>query len=433
MVSAGLVAVLVACSKKSASGSGSGGTPEEDRGGTTTGTTIALAGNAYITQKPSGATESITANGLANWTNTETVCRGYFRLSRTGPLALGLRLKVPDGSSVINVSVGGKTFKLTVSNSSFQNIAVGTVNITDTGYVKIDLQGVSKTGGYFADVSDFIVSGAATNAGMVYASDAANYYWSRRGPSAHLGYTPPAGTNAEWFYNELTVPVGEDAIGSYFMSNGFTGGYFGIQVNSATERRVLFSVWDGDDTPTGKTTLVRKGAGVVDNAFGGEGTGGQSYLVYNWQAGATYKFLTQAKPDGAGNTVYASWFMAPDGNGWRFMAAWKRPKTSGYLTGLYSFIENFLDNNGWMGRKASYNNQWVRSAEGAWMELTRAKFTVDATARAKQRMDHAGGLDANGQFYLRNCGFFSAYTAPDQFFDRTPTGVQPAVNFSTLP
>ena len=40
-----------------------------------------------------------------------------------------------------------------------------------------------------------------------------------------MGYTVPA--NTEYFYNEVTVPLGEDKIGSYFMSNGFNGGYFG--------------------------------------------------------------------------------------------------------------------------------------------------------------------------------------------------------------
>jgi hypothetical protein len=51
-------------------------------------------------------------------------------------------------------------------------------------------------------------------------------------------------------------------------------------------------VWDADNGA--KTTLVSKGAGVVDNSFGGEGTGGQSYLVYNWIAGNTYRFITRA-------------------------------------------------------------------------------------------------------------------------------------------
>jgi hypothetical protein len=46
------------------------------------------------------------------------------------------------------------------------------------GYVKVDLQGVSKDGGYFGDVSALKVTTTAT---INYANDAANYYWSRRG------------------------------------------------------------------------------------------------------------------------------------------------------------------------------------------------------------------------------------------------------------
>ena len=38
--------------------------------------------------------------------------------------------------------------------------------------------------------------------------------------------------------------------------------------------------------------------------FGNEGSGGQSYLVFLWQADTTYRFLTEVKPDGSGNTVY---------------------------------------------------------------------------------------------------------------------------------
>jgi hypothetical protein len=62
--------------------------------------------------------------------------------------------------------------------------------------------------------------------------------WGRRGPSVHLNYQIQKAQKFVVFYNELTIL--EDPIGSYFMANGFKEGYFGIQVNSKTERRVLF-------------------------------------------------------------------------------------------------------------------------------------------------------------------------------------------------
>lgn len=387
---------------------------------------IPLGGNAFITQPVLGGSEEITNNGLGNWTNANTVTSVYFRLGKPGTLTLSIRAKVPSGKSTISVSANGSTYTKTLTGINYKTYPVGTLQITNTGYYKVDLKGISKTGNFFADVSDLMISGTATKSDVVFANDAENFYWSRRGPSVHLGYTAPEKT--EWFYNEITVPAGEDKIGSYFMSNGFNEGYFGIQVNSTTERRVLFSVWDPD---AGKTTLVRKGSGVVTNTFGGEGTGGQSYLLYNWNAGTTYKFLTQGKPDGQGNTLFSSWFFTPESGSWRFMATWKRPNTSTYLSGIYSFLENFMDENGWQSRKAYYNNQWARTADGTWTEILTAQLTADGTAHNGQRKDYAGGIE-NGQFYLKNGGFFSQFVNYDSYFTRKPTGKRPAVDVDKL-
>jgi hypothetical protein len=393
-----------------------------------TGIAVPLAGNAYITKGVSGGTESINESGLTNWTSADAVCSGYFKVEQSGELQVALRLKV-SGTSKLKVSINGTPFELTVTNSGYDNIAAGKVTLTKAGYVKVDLQGISKTGAAFAEVSDLIVYGPVSFAGVKFANDPANFYWSRRGPSVHLGYTAPAGTNTEWFYNEMTVPVGEDNIGSYFMSNGFGEGYFGIQVNSTTERRVLFSVWD---PAVGKTTLVKKGANVVTNTFGGEGTGGQSYLLYNWSPGVTYKFLTQGKPDGNGNTIYSSWFYATEQSQWLFIATWLRPNTSKYLTGLHSFLENFIDRNGWMGRKVYYDHQWARSSDGNWAELTTARFTGDATASNQQRFDYAGGAE-NDRFYLRMGGYFDNPVATNQQFNRPAKSITPVIDLSLLP
>jgi len=388
--------------------------------------TVALAGNAFITSAPAGAEEVVNDGGLANWSNPGTVTSAYFRMASAGSVTLGLDARLAgSNNSTIRVTVNGKPFLVKLTANGSGTYQVGTVNVAAPGYVKVDLQGVSKDGGYFGDVSALRVT---TSAAINYADDAANYYWSRRGPSVHMGYTTPA--NTEYFYNEVTVPAGQDPEGSYYMANGFGQGYFGIQVKSPSERWVLFSVWDADGG--GKTTLVRKGAGVVDNGFGGEGTGGQSYLSYNWISGNTYRFITRARPDGADATDYSAWFYAPELGVWRFIATWKRPATTTYLTGAYSFLENFIDTKAYTGRRVSFGNQWSRNVSGAWSEVTTARFTGDATVTNAQRMDYAGGLD-NGQFYLRNGGFFAGYVPVDQSFTRAATGRQPAVDVTTLP
>lgn len=394
-------------------------------------TAVPLEGNGFITQPAAGGSEAIVAGGLVNWKNTSSVVSTYFKLGQIGKLNLAIKASVVTGTSVVKLTVNGTSFNVTLKGNTPVVFPAGSVDITTSGYVKVDLQGVSKEGNTFAEVSDIMIGGTAASSALQYASVSADnqFYWSRRGPSVHLNYTTPAG-NIEWLYNEVTVPAGQDNIGSYYMSNGFNGGYFGIQVKSETVRWVLFSVWDADSGA--KTVLTGKGADVTDGNFGGEGTGGQSYLVYNWKAGTTYKFLTQIKPDGAGNTNYSSWLYVPELSKWKYIATFKRPATSTYVGGLNSFLENFDVDKGYTGRKALYNNMWVRNTAGVWTEISTAKFDTDPTGGTEQRMDFKGGVE-NGQFFLQNGGFFNDFVTNNTSFTRTPTGQQPTVDLSALP
>ncbi len=393
--------------------------------------TVPLGGNAFITQPSSSANELINDTGLHNWNSSQAVISVYFDVKQGGNLSLALAGSLAGASSsTVKVTVAGQSHLVNLSSTSAGPFDAGTFTVSQPGYVKVDLQGVTTNGGYYGDISGLQIGGSATAAGTVFANDASNYYWSRRGPSVHLGFTAPAST--EYFYSEVNVPVGQDPIGSYFMANGFNVGYFGMQVNSATERRVLFSVWDPPSG--GSTTLVRKGANVVTNGFGGEGTGGQSYLVYPWVAGHTYRFLTRAQPDGNGNTQYTSWFSdAATPATWNLIATWQYPGTSAYLTGLYSFLECFDPERGWIGRRATYGNEWARPAGGTWTELTSAYYDTDPTGLNQQRLDFAGGLSGSNAFYLRNDGFFTPPVASGQTFVRAANGTPPNIDFNTLP
>lgn len=97
-------------------------------------------------------------------------------------------------------------------------------------------------------------------------------------------------------------------------------------------------------------------------------------------------------------------FIRPEENEWKLIATFQRPFTDSYLTNLYSFLENFYTETGNVERMAYYKNQWICDSENIWHELTKAKFTADATARKNARMDFSGGIK-EGEFYLKNCGF----------------------------
>ena len=223
------------------------------------------------------------------------------------------------------------------------------------------------------------------------------------------------------------------------MANGFGEGYFGIQVNSATERRILFSVWSPykTDKPSEipedqKIILLKKGNDVHGGAFGNEGSGGQSYRIYHWKSGTTYRFLLKGIPSENNSTDYSAYFYAPEIGKWELIASFRRPKTTTYLKRPHSFLENFIPQNGNLTRMAYYSNQWVYNTSGQWIELTRAKFTADATARKEARLDYAGGSEGD-KFYLKNCGFFDEKTLIDSSFSRTGKGQKPQIDFTSLP
>jgi hypothetical protein len=201
---------------------------------------------------------------------------------------------------------------------------------------------------------------------------------------------------------------------------------------------MLFSVWSPykTDNPGSipeeyRIIMLKKGAGVITKEFGNEGSGGQSYLKFDWKSGNTYRFLLKGQPSVNNSTDYTAYFYAPEAGKWELIASFRRPKTNNYLKSLYSFLENFMPETGNITRKGYYTNQWIMDTKGTWYELSDVKFTADATARKESRLDYSGGVE-NGSFFLRNCGFFSDKTNMDQLFTRPRTGIHPQIDLSGL-
>ncbi len=397
---------------------------------------VPIGGNSWIEK---GKTEKITEAGLTRWTSPELVLQSYVKFAKTGKINISLKASSPTGKSKIRVSFLGKSKETEITGPE-KEYHLGAWDVTKTGYLQFTVQGISKSGTEFGQLNEWILSGDAANETAFVKNNQDNFfYWGRRGPSVHLNYPLPADEQIEWFYNEVTVPEKEDVAGSYFMANGFGEGYFGMQVNSATERRVLFSVWSPFHTDDPKSIpkdkqimMLKKGTDVHTGEFGNEGSGGQSYLKYNWKAGNTYKFLLQGKPSGDSTTTYTAYFFAPELAQWKLIASFKRPKTQTYLKKFHSFLENFIPETGDKGRQVYFGNQWVRNTAGKWTELNQAKFTADATARKGYRLDYAGGKEKN-YFFLKNCGFFNELTTINETFMRELTGQKPNIDFNLLP
>ncbi|WP_074241562.1 DUF3472 domain-containing protein [Chitinophaga niabensis] len=367
-------------------------------------------------------------NGVVKWTDSTNAVNFYFHTSHPGSLKLALQAK-SDAPAKIRVTLNGVEKIISIPNGTdYTSIPVLQTKLKDTGFYTISLKGLEKQGAVYADVKSVTLEGSATKDIQFNPKS-----W-RRSASVHLGYTVPDDKKVEWFYGEITVPEGQDKLGTYFMSCGFHRGYFGMQVNGPQERRIIFSVWDSGKEPDSRdkvkyedqVTLTAKGDSVVASGFGGEGTGGHSHWVYNWKAGETYRFLMHAVPFGT-NTQYTAYFYVPEHKEWKLIASFRAPKDGKYMGHLYSFLENFSFENGYLHRKGYFGNHWVKTNTGEWIELTKARFTNDATAKAKDRLDFGGGSE-NGMFYLWTAGFIPANAKLGDIFERPALGKHPEID-----
>ncbi|WP_134090823.1 DUF3472 domain-containing protein [Olivibacter sp. XZL3] len=397
---------------------------------------VPIAGNSWQTGDSDGQ-DLISEKGVKRWDDVDKGFKTYVRVGRAGTLSVWLNALV-DEPSRLTATIAGITKEVNLPTKGDTMFHLGNWHIRDTGYLSIDLKGKPV---HLTDIAFLGLTGTAVSerTHFVKNNEGNFFYWGRRGPSTHLNYQVPEEKDIAYYYNEVTVPAGNDVVGSYFMADGFTGGYFGMQVNSSTERRILFSVWSPFQTddpkaipPDHQIKLIKKGEGVHTGEFGNEGAGGQSYFKFAWKAGATYKFLLKGEPVENNYTNYTAWFFAPEVGQWKLIASFSRPQTSSWLKGFHSFLENFSPRQGIYERKVYFGNQWVCDREGNWYEIDKARFSADNTARVGYRMDYSGGSEQK-KFFLRNFGFFNDYTPIGTVFHRTTGGVKPTIEFNELP
>lgn len=372
-------------------------------------------------------------NGLHRWTDASKQVQYFFYVRKAGKLTISIEAKNAEEGTILALNIANKNFQVKVPESSkFRKLEAGSISIKDSGFYALTISVIKRSRNTIADIRSVQLSGSAS-AGIHF-----NPKPRRNAASVHLRYPLPDSAKAIAFYNEITIPKGFDHLHSYYMACGFARGYFGIQVNSETERRVIFSVWDAGkeavdrkNVPdSNKVQLLAKGEEVFADGFGNEGTGGHSHWVYPWQTGQTYKLLVTALTDSASQTtIYTGYFFVPELQKWKLIASFKAPKDGQFLRNLYSFSENFVGVNGHLQRKAFFGNQWIQKENGQWMELTKSSFSYDATGKAGDRIDYGAGV-SDGKFYLWNGGFQRATAAYGDLFTRQATGQKPLIDWN---
>ncbi len=364
------------------------------------------------------------SKGITGWSDPAEKIAWFGDVKTAGKVTASLSLTLKkDAVSKLRLDVAGASREVTATGTGAeQTVAFGEFAVAKAGYVKFELSSPNPAG----EIAALVLDGPATEGAHF------NLEPRRNAASVHLHYPLPKDAQIEWFYNEVTAV--EDPVHTFFMACGFSRGYFGMQVNSPTERRIIFSVWDAgtgsnakDRTgvaPEDQVQLLGKGEGVVASVFGNEGTGGHSHLIYSWKTGQPQRFLLTAHAPDAAHTDYAGYYFHPEKKTWMLIASFRAPKDGKLLRGLHSFSENFGGSNGHLQRKARYGPQWIRTVDGAWTELTEASFSHDGTGKSA-RLDRFMGVE-DGRFFLLQGGFVPGTMNYGEKFTRPAMGKPPA-------
>ncbi|MCY2983839.1 MAG: DUF3472 domain-containing protein [Planctomycetota bacterium] len=381
---------------------------------------------AYMLPNPESARFS-EQKGITRWNDPAQSVNWYGKFAKSGELKLKVELCLPEGAqSRFKLTIGEESHEATVTGLGLDKTVsadFGVFKIAAVGHQRMQLESMNESKGPIGDIKALSLDGPATD--QVHF----NLKERRNAASVHLMYPTPEGTDIEAFYCEVTAI--EDPTTTFYMACGWHRGYFGMQVNSPTERRIIFSVWDSGNEEVdrkkvndeNRVKLMGKGEGVFTGDFGNEGTGGHSHLKTMWKTGEKQRFLVTAKPVEK-TTIFSGYWYRPDERKWMLISSWRAPKEGGWLRGVHSFSENFGGSNGHLLRKARYGNQWIRTPENKWVELTNAKFSHDPTGRA-DRFDRYMGVE-NGEFFLSHGGFVDGFVKYGDMFTREKTGKSPS-------
>ena len=389
------------------------------------------AATAYADPVESGV--RISSAGAKRWNEDDVALVWYRQFASAGQLRVSV-VVVPTSSGELGLRlrVGQQQLESKTSVVVGQEITIdiGTIQIEAPGYHSFTLHysGASSANVARCDVKALQFQGKPVDGSHF------NLKERRNAASVHLVYPTPKDVSVSAFYCEMTGV--EDPIWTYYMACGWHRGYFGMQVNSPTERRIIFSVWDSGREAVDRdkvqaedrVQLVANGDGVYSGDFGNEGTGGHSHLKFQWKTGERQRFLVTAEPVDESHTIFAGYYFRPDQQQWMLISSWKAPKEGKRLRGLYSFSENFVGQNGHLLRKALYGNQWIRTSDGTWLELTKATFSHDPTGK-EDRRDRFMGVE-DGQFFLShglvsNEGFEDGFTEFGKPFTRSASAHSP--------
>ncbi len=194
---------------------------------------------AYMLPNPESARAS-EQKGITRWNDAAQSVNWYGKFASTGELKLKTEMCLPmDTKARFKLNIDEVTHEAIVTGLGIEQPVIadfGVFKIVTAGHKRKQLESLQETKGPIGDIKALLLEGPATENAHF------NLKERRNAASVHLNYPVPENTDIEAFYCEVTAIEGPTT--TFYMACGWHRGYFGMQVNSPTERRIIFSVWD---------------------------------------------------------------------------------------------------------------------------------------------------------------------------------------------
>ena len=199
---------------------------------------LTIPGSTAYSIPEAGALRMSRDRGIVGWKDPAQGVVWYGLFKTAGEVSAKVNVNLPaESHSRLKLTVGGKSQELTVTGAALPGSAdFGQFTLPAPGYHRFTLENLNPAGTPAGQISALELDGPALE-GAHFNTDP-----RRNAASVHLSFATPKDTPITAFYNEVTAL--EDPVHSFYMACGFSRGYFGMQVNSLTERRIIFSVWD---------------------------------------------------------------------------------------------------------------------------------------------------------------------------------------------
>jgi hypothetical protein len=211
---------------------------------------------AYL--EGSGSASVSEKSGINKWNDPAQKVLWFGEIKTAGQLDCAVSIKLPaDAVSKLRLPVAGKSKEATAKGDAQGNATVkfGSFEIAKPGYQRFELTSLNGAATPAGNIEALVLDGPAA------AETHFNFKPRRNAASVHLAYPIDKGAHVSAFYCEMTGV--EDPVATYYMACGWHRGYFGMQVNSPTERRIIFSVWD-----SGNEAVTRDKVGEADRVTG---------------------------------------------------------------------------------------------------------------------------------------------------------------------